>query len=147
MSEQQNEFNGWAIVELFGHQKIAGQVTTEYYGTACMFRVDVPELPEREVTLRSGEYSGHTYLPAGTRVRRPLEPGYSRLLGVSAIYALNPASKETVLRYVDAARKLPLIPLDLERATALIASADGAAGEEDEEEDEEEKEWSTHVPE
>ena len=48
-------FEGWAIVELFGHGKEAGFVKTEYYGSCAMFRVDVPELPEREYPLVRAE--------------------------------------------------------------------------------------------
>jgi hypothetical protein len=44
MSESQTEIEGWAIVELFGHNKIAGYVTTAIIGTSGMLRVDVPEV-------------------------------------------------------------------------------------------------------
>lgn len=35
------EINCWAYVELFGHQRIAGRVTTKKLGTEVMFQVDV----------------------------------------------------------------------------------------------------------
>ena len=41
----QSRFEGWAIVEMFGHQREAGFVTTESFGPACLFRVDTPALP------------------------------------------------------------------------------------------------------
>jgi hypothetical protein len=131
--DQQNTFNGWAIVELFGHQKIAGHVTTEYFGQACMFRVDVPELPERETTLSHSTYAaGSTYVPRGSKVKQPLEAGYSRLIGPGAIYAINPATEETVRAFCDENRKMPLIPLDLAGAQKAIAAPD-----EDEDDDDE----------
>ena len=34
MPEEQAKFEGWAIVEVMGHQKYAGFVTTEAYGGA-----------------------------------------------------------------------------------------------------------------
>lgn len=37
------EINTWAYVELFGHSKIAGRVTTRKLGTEVMFQVDVPK--------------------------------------------------------------------------------------------------------
>lgn len=40
MSEQ--KFEQWAIVELFGHQRIAGRVTEETIGGSSFVRVDVP---------------------------------------------------------------------------------------------------------
>ena len=61
MSENQNTFEGWAIVELMGHRKEIGYVTTENFGAASLFRVDRPELPTVESILESGEYDrdGH----------------------------------------------------------------------------------------
>ena len=35
-------FEGWAIVELMGHRKIAGYVTAEELGGTALLRVDVP---------------------------------------------------------------------------------------------------------
>lgn len=41
MSEE--TFNEWAVLELFGHQRIAGRVTSEQIGGASFVRVDVPD--------------------------------------------------------------------------------------------------------
>lgn len=132
MSEQAS-FNDWAIVEMFGHQQIAGHVTTEYFGTACMFRVDVPALPEREIEVRRDQVIGDAFCRAGSKVKRPAEPGYSRLLGPGAIYALNPCTEETVREFIESNRKLPLIPLDLPgaRAKALAAPVEDDDSDED----------------
>jgi hypothetical protein len=63
MTDQaQTPIEGWAILELFGHNKIAGYVTTAIIGTSGMLRVDVPELEEM--------------------------PGYTRFYGPGAIYSL-----------------------------------------------------------
>ncbi len=52
MSEMsQAEFTGWARVEILGHQSHVGYVRTEAYGQAVLFRIDTPELPEREYVL------------------------------------------------------------------------------------------------
>jgi hypothetical protein len=52
----QAQFNGWARVEVMGHQTHIGYVRTEAYGAAVLFRVDTPDLPEREyVRARSGQ--------------------------------------------------------------------------------------------
>lgn len=37
-------FEGWAIVELFGHNQIAGHITDAAQFGTSMMRVDVPEL-------------------------------------------------------------------------------------------------------
>ena len=44
MSDEQTTIEGWAILELFGHQKLAGYVRTAIIGTSGMLRVDVPEV-------------------------------------------------------------------------------------------------------
>lgn len=46
MSESQTPIEGWAILELFGHSKLAGYVSTAIIGTSGMLRVDVPEVGE-----------------------------------------------------------------------------------------------------
>ena len=62
MSDSQTPIEGWAIVELFGHNKIAGYVTTAIIGTSGMLRVDVPEVDEM--------------------------PAYTRFYGPGAVYSL-----------------------------------------------------------
>ena len=39
---ENEKFNQWAIVELFGHQRIAGRVTEQTIGGCSFVRVDVP---------------------------------------------------------------------------------------------------------
>ncbi len=45
MTEQ--KFEAWAIVELFGHQKIAGRLTEQTIGGCHFLRVDVPDVNGR----------------------------------------------------------------------------------------------------
>lgn len=91
---QQAKFEGWAIVEMMGHRKEIGFVTTEAYGTAVMFRVDAPELPEREITLNRPEWvDGIGSLPAGSKVKREAVPGRSVLVAPSSLYAINPCNE------------------------------------------------------
>ena len=40
-------FEAWAIVELFGHQKIAGKLTEQSIGGCHFIRVDVPAFEDR----------------------------------------------------------------------------------------------------
>lgn len=42
MNDSSHPFEAWAIVELFGHQKIAGRLTEQTIGGASFVRVDVP---------------------------------------------------------------------------------------------------------
>ena len=41
MSEE--KFEAWAIVELFGHQRVAGRITEQVIGGETFIRVDIPK--------------------------------------------------------------------------------------------------------
>ena len=70
MPEQEKEgFESWAIVELFGHNRIAGKVSEASIGGCSFIRVDVPN--------DEGE---------GFR--------FTRYFGNGAIYALNPVEEK-----------------------------------------------------
>ena len=43
-TETQQKLEAWAIVELFGHTRIAGHVSKFVIGGASFMRVDVPEV-------------------------------------------------------------------------------------------------------
>jgi hypothetical protein len=58
----------WAVVELFGHDRIAGYVTEQEVAGSAFVRVDVPDLDG--------------------------EPGFSKLFGPSAIYSLTPVTED-----------------------------------------------------
>ena len=60
----------FAIVELFGHQKLAGKITEQSIGPATFVRVDVPESES--------------------------SPAFTRLLNPSAIYAINPVTEDVM---------------------------------------------------
>src|SRR5208283_4465748 len=108
MSEQQQaSFNGWARVEVMGHQTHIGFVRTEVYGQAVMFRVDTPELPERDYTLTEPAYarvnggSGAQWCPVGSTVRRQVRPGCSVLIGAGSIYRIMPCTEEAAATAID----------------------------------------------
>jgi hypothetical protein len=84
----------WAVVELFGHQKEVGHVITEYFGTSCFIRIDVPEIEEREYETKRPSWIDGVLAPAGTKVKRAAVQGRTRLLGPGSIYAINPCSEE-----------------------------------------------------
>ena len=81
MSE--DKFEQWAIVELFGHQRIAGLVSEDSIGGCTFVRVDVPK--------DGGE--GFTF---------------TRYLGNGAIYAINIVD-ETIAR--EAAKRIGSRPV------------------------------------
>jgi hypothetical protein len=73
MTEQtKNTFDQWCIVEIFGHERIAGRVIEQLIGGSSFVRVDVPELEGC--------------------------PGFTRLYGEKAIYSITPVSEEIARR-------------------------------------------------
>jgi hypothetical protein len=110
---KQAVFEGWAIVEMMGHRKEIGFVTTQAFGAAVLFRVDVPELPEREFTLTRPEYAGNRYCPIGTKVQRKASPARSCLVAPGSLYAMNPCTEEAARAAIEYTTERPLIILEL----------------------------------
>ena len=107
---QQARFDGWAIVDVLGHQRYVGYVTTEAYGGAVLFRIDVPALEARErVTKQPGYLSERGYCPAGTTVTEGAVDGYTKLIGAGSIYAITPCTKEAALAALEQAQPRPLM--------------------------------------
>lgn len=134
---QQAQFNGWARVELMGHQSHIGYVRTEVYGTAVLFRIDTPELQEREYTLEEPAYVGSRWTPAGTKVKREGTPGISVLAGAMSIYRIVPCSEAAALRAIEQSvrSELKVIELPAEKQLAVTwpDGAKDAPGDEDDE--------------
>jgi hypothetical protein len=75
-------YEGPAVIELFGHNRIAGMVTEQTIGGCSFIRVDVPTV--------------------GTI------PGFSKFFGGPAIYAIAPCSKEEAFIAADNIRARPV---------------------------------------
>lgn len=74
-ADTQPELKDWALVELFGHQRIVGYLSQQTFGTGVLFRVDVPDL-----------------LKDGKKVR----DGFTRYFALGAIYSITPISEQMV---------------------------------------------------
>lgn len=122
--EEQAKFEGWAIIEMMGHRREIGFVTTETFGAGCLFRVDTPELPEREYELTRPEWVGQDYAPIGAKVKRPATPARSCLVGPPAIYAINPCTEEAARKAIESTHARPLILLSLPEKVAIPAGQD-----------------------
>ena len=82
MTTAEPKFDLWCLVELFGHQKIAGRCSEQNIAGTNMLRVDVPETEHH--------------------------PAFTRLFGSAAIYAINPISEPLCK---EMARRLQVTPL------------------------------------
>lgn len=131
MNDQaQASFNGWAKVEVMGHQTHIGYVRTEAYGQAVMFRIDTPELPEREYVLPEPAYVRGSWTPAGTTVKREAVPGCSVLVGAGSIYRILPCDETAALRAIEQNGRTELKVISLPPEKALAVSFDFAHHEE-----------------
>jgi hypothetical protein len=89
---KQENLKAWAIVELFGHQRIVGMVTVDPVDFPGMVRVDVPDL------LKNGEVE---------------RPGFTRYFGRSALYAVTPISEQSVRELLPHVNGYPARPLSI----------------------------------
>ncbi|MPR36601.1 hypothetical protein [Salmonirosea aquatica] len=113
MQDQTTTTEFWALVELMGHQKIAGKLSEQVLGGSSFIRIDVPELPD--------------------------SPAFTRLLTDKAIYAINPVTEEVARHMAQQIRAQPINAWDarkmferqLEQSGKLINMGD------DEDEDDE----------
>lgn len=86
-------FDSWAILELFGHQRIAGRVTEQTIGGCHFLRVDVPALPH---AAHAGEGDGVA--------------AFTKFFTQGAIYALTPTDKATAIRAAEHLVAQPIEP-------------------------------------
>lgn len=119
---KQAQFNGWARLEVMGHQTHIGFVRTEAYGQAVMFRIDTPERAEREYILEEPAYVEGRWTPAGTKVLRAASPGLSVLVGAGSIYRIVPCSEAAALRAIESSQRAELKLIELPPEKALAAA-------------------------
>lgn len=94
MEEQGQQFEGWAIVEIMGHQKVSGYVTTVAYGSVVMFKVLQTAVdPVEEVLTERGWFGGHGYLEAGSVIRRSRKQAETQV-GANSIYRLTRCTEQ-----------------------------------------------------
>lgn len=82
MQTQSEKFDLYAIVELFGHSKIAGRCTEQNIAGTNMLRVDVPETKEQQP--------------------------FTRFFGSAAIYAINPVDEQTAKHVAQSLNQRPI---------------------------------------
>lgn len=91
-------YEGWAVVELFGHVRLAGKISgADQYGVK-MLRVDVPEVDGR--------------------------PRFTSYKGGSALYAVTPCSEEVGIAIIRQERPAPPIPYALQQRALAAAPPD-----------------------
>lgn len=85
MNDEKNIFEIHALVELFGHQRIAGKVSEQVIAGTGFVRVDVPETAKRA--------------------------GYTRFFNPSAVYGITPVDEEAARRLAESIYAPDIIPI------------------------------------
>ena len=100
------KFDLWCIVELMGHQKIAGKCTEQSLAGVNMLRVDVPETEK--------------------------QPAFTKFYGGTAIYAINPVDEETAIANINHLNVAPIqvwnIESYLDKKSAAFAALPAMSG-------------------
>ncbi|MFA5123592.1 hypothetical protein [Zavarzinia sp.] len=107
--KQETGFREWCIVDLFGHQRLAGLVSEQAIGGCSFIRVDVPEI-KSDLGL-------------------VLQPAMTRFFGQGAIYSISPVV-EAVARQAAAAWTQPPVhryqlPAERQRSREYDDDEDG----------------------
>lgn len=107
----------YAVVELFGHARIAGAVSEQTFGGDSFVRVDVPEITVQEVDYENRDVEGRY-------VRRDrVVQAHTRSFGAKAIYGINWCDEATA---VQAAREICDEPLKPYSAKAAVEALRGS---------------------
>ncbi|WP_207000657.1 hypothetical protein [Trinickia mobilis] len=99
------KFEQWAIVELFGHQRIAGRISEQTIGGCAFVRVDVPALPADD-----------TYIAT---------QAFTKLYGNGAIYAMSFVDEAAALMAARQLRLQPISAFELRRALENLPARGG----------------------
>ena len=89
MDDKQEANEMWALVELFGHNRVAGKVTEAEMGGGSLIRVDVPAVKDRDAL--------------------------TKYYNVKAIYALTPVDEATCLEMAKSIDAAPISSYSLDR--------------------------------
>jgi hypothetical protein len=94
--QKDKAFELWCIVDLFGHQKLAGLVTEHTIAGAGFIRIDVPDTK--------------------------IQPKFTRFVNPSAIYDINPVTEDVVKIMAEQIQAKPIEVWDIEQVTKKIKS-------------------------
>jgi hypothetical protein len=122
MSAEQANFEGWAVIELFGHSREVGYVSTEHFGTGALFRVEVPALPEREVILERPQWIEGELAGVGSKMMRSGVEGRTRFIGPGAVYAMNPCTHDAAMKALEALSTREVKVIELVKPKTLVTA-------------------------
>lgn len=95
----EEKFEAWGLLELFGHQRLAGALSEQTIGGVHFIRVDVPQIND--------------------------VPGYTRLFTQGAIYGMTITSEEVARGLAQRLRARPVQAYEVEAPRLTCAQDDG----------------------
>lgn len=99
MQPEQDKPKQWALVELFGHNRIAGEISEQTIGGCSFVRIDVPATDS--------------------------EPGFTKLYGNGAIYAVTFVQEEIARAAAKTFRVRPVTPYEIPELRQLRLGVEG----------------------
>ena len=108
MDTSDQKIETWAIVEVFGHTKLAGFLRSVPLGSAVMLRIEVPEVTYNE---RTG------WGESATTVERTI-PAFTKFYSPSAIFSITPTTEETARAAMKSWHVEPVSNLDIKALPA-----------------------------
>jgi hypothetical protein len=108
MDETKQTFDCWAVLELFGHVRLAGHVTEASIGGCSFLRVDVPHRPDEGEGVKLTRYFGN-----------------------GAIYSMTPVSEEVARNVGDGNAAPPVKPWEMPKAALPAARYDEGENEDE----------------
>lgn len=116
---EENKQSMFAVVELFGHARIAGAVSEQTLGGSTFVRVDVPEIRVKETDYEAPRVNDRY------QTRERTIAAHSRSFGPGAIYSLNWCDQETAVLAARSIVHEPLKPYSVREALASLPVALG----------------------
>ena len=101
-NETQEKFESWGLLELFGHQRLAGRLTEQTVGGVHFIRIDIPEVDGA--------------------------PAHTRFFTQGAIYGMTVTSEELARGMAERLCARPVQAYELPRLTVSTADDGDEAG-------------------
>lgn len=106
MESESGKFEGWAIVELMGHRRLAGFVTEAEIAGQAFLRLDIVG-PQTEIDEGDGPK---------VALKGGFEGGVTQFYGPAAVYCLTPTTQEIAVALGRRCQPAPVMRYELEPA-------------------------------
>jgi flagellar biosynthesis regulator FlbT len=95
----ESSFDQWAIIEVFGHEKYAGHVSSTNVGGHAMILLEVPEVQNMKVTL----------------------PAFTKYISLSSVFSITPVGEEYAREMAAKLSKQPISGYEHQQVITQLA--------------------------